>query len=118
MDLSERIREKLSGYITPRGFDELIGEELDEVAQLEAELAEERETFPYTVKLMSEDEWFRKCSPKNYERLKQLEAENAELVEALDKIAQFGANDPHPSSDLLLVQVWANQALAKARGES
>ena len=38
MKLSERIREKLSGYITPRGFDELIGEELDEVAQLEAEL--------------------------------------------------------------------------------
>ena len=35
LTLCERIKEKLAGYITPRGFDELIGTELKEVAQLE-----------------------------------------------------------------------------------
>ena len=36
MKLGERIKEKLHGYLTPRGFEELLGKELDEVAQLEA----------------------------------------------------------------------------------
>ena len=38
MDLVERIKEKLAGHITPRGFDELIGAELKEVAQLEVRI--------------------------------------------------------------------------------
>ena len=39
-----------------------------------------------------------------------------ELLEALEKIAGFGTNQLHPPSDLLLVQVWANEAIRKATG--
>lgn len=37
MEISERIKEKLAGYMTPRGLAELIGGELEEIIQLEVE---------------------------------------------------------------------------------
>ncbi len=40
---------------------------------------------------------------------------NADLLEALEKIARYGTTQPRPHSDLLLVQVWANKAIRKAR---
>ena len=58
MDLVERIKEKLAGHITPRGFDELIGAELKEVAQLEAEneaydtLATERDNYKTLIETL------------------------------------------------------------------
>ena len=50
-------------------------------------------------------------------RIIELEDRNAELLEAIEKIARFGVNQVHPPSDLLLVQVWANEAIRKAKGE-
>ena len=46
---------------------------------------------------------------------RKLEAQNADLLEVLGKIARFGVNQERPSSDLLLVQAWANEAIRKAK---
>jgi len=50
-------------------------------------------------------------------RLEAKDKQIAELLEALEKIARFGVNQAHPHSDLLLVQVWANEAIRKHKGD-
>jgi hypothetical protein len=49
-----------------------------------------------------------------YETLKN---QQAALLEALEKIARYGTSQPRPHSDLLLVQVWAKEAIRKAKGQ-
>jgi len=92
MKLSEMIDDAVAGYaegawVTETRFEKrmvlLLMDASKRLKQLEAELAKEKETLPYTVKCMSEDEWFRECSPKNYGRLKELAAITVEIPYAI-----------------------------------
>jgi len=55
------------------------------------------------------------CWWRAHKRVPELETTNAALLEALEKIAGFGINQARPSSDLLLVQIWATEAIRKAK---